>query len=84
MIHLSTGRAKIKSLAVRELKIAYGDLICVAYVGLSGEGSLSGEEERRLGSIMQEPGYELVALTQVHGNNVRCITCVRLVHPVKK
>jgi aspartyl/asparaginyl-tRNA synthetase len=34
-------------------------------LGITGEESLSGEEERRLGSIMQEQGFELVALTQV-------------------
>lgn len=36
-----------------------------AILGISGEESLSGEEERKLGAIMQEQGFELVALTQV-------------------
>lgn len=36
-----------------------------AILGISGEESLSGEEERKLGGIMQEQGFELVALTQV-------------------
>lgn len=36
-----------------------------AILGIAGEESLSGEEERKLGAIMQEQGFELVALTQV-------------------
>lgn len=34
-------------------------------LGISGEESLSAEEERRLGAIMQEQGFDLVALVQV-------------------
>ena len=36
-----------------------------ALLGLTGEESLSAEEERRLGAMMAEDGHELVALTQV-------------------
>lgn len=36
-----------------------------ALLGLSGEETLSAEEERRLGAMMMEQGHELVALIQV-------------------
>lgn len=36
-----------------------------ALLGTSGEEALSAEEERRLGEIMRERGFELVALTRV-------------------
>lgn len=36
-----------------------------ALLGITGEESLSAEEERCLGAVMEEQGHELVALTQV-------------------
>ncbi|MFZ6732093.1 amino acid--tRNA ligase-related protein [Undibacterium sp. Ji42W] len=36
-----------------------------ALLGVSGDESLSAEEERQLGAMMQEQGHELVALTRV-------------------
>lgn len=36
-----------------------------ALLGITGEESLSAEEERKLGALMEEQGHELVALTQV-------------------
>lgn len=36
-----------------------------ALLGVSGDESLSAEEERKLGALMQEQGHELVALTRV-------------------
>ncbi len=52
----ATMPAPVKILTFREAQ---------ALLGITGEESLSAEEERRLGALMEERGHELVALTQV-------------------